>query len=269
MIRTIKFRTKTSATKKLCTQSYVNVNDEIKDKVYRRLLVGLGNPGKYTNTRHNIGQSIIEYYNTIHMLKSSSSSKRKTTAHSELYMHTRTFNVQNTLDLVDTHSSRRAARTVLEGVPCPSVKVTCLIPTTYMNKSGCAVRNFIGQEKWGVGRRGKHPLDQILIISDDVNLPFGHIRIKPKGGAGGQNGVSDIIKSLGTEKVPRMRIGIGSPNNGASLSNHVLGKFTTLEQKQLQSYLLHYASQLLDVYLHRGLEAASALTNQKINDDDI
>ena len=75
-------------------------------------------------------------------------------------------------------------------------------PATFMNLSGKAVRYWMDQENI--------PAERVLVITDDLALPFGAIRIKPKGGAGGHNGLTSIIELIGTEEFPRLRFGIGS-----------------------------------------------------------
>lgn len=98
-------------------------------------------------------------------------------------------------------------------------------PTTFMNLSGKAVRYWMDQENV--------PAERLLVITDDLALPFGTIRIKPSGGAGGHNGLSSIIELLGTEAFPRLRFGIGSDFARGRQSEYVLGSWSTTERKAL------------------------------------
>lgn len=96
-------------------------------------------------------------------------------------------------------------------------------PLTYMNASGAAVSS--------VARFFKIPPSDILVISDDFQLPFGELRWREKGRSGGQKGLASVLDALGTEAVPRLRVGIGQP--GESPEDFVLRAFTKDEQDQL------------------------------------
>ncbi|MBL7951376.1 MAG: aminoacyl-tRNA hydrolase [Flavobacteriales bacterium] len=98
-------------------------------------------------------------------------------------------------------------------------------PSTFMNLSGKAVRYWMDQENI--------PADRVLVITDDLALPFGTIRIKPSGGAGGHNGLTSIIQILGTEVFPRLRFGIGSDFARGRQSEYVLGVWNETERKTL------------------------------------
>jgi PTH1 family peptidyl-tRNA hydrolase len=98
-------------------------------------------------------------------------------------------------------------------------------PTTFMNLSGKAVRYWMEQENI--------PVERVLVVTDDLALPFGAIRIKPKGGAGGHNGLSSIIELIGTEEFPRLRFGIGSEFARGRQSDYVLGAWNEEERKAL------------------------------------
>lgn len=102
---------------------------------------------------------------------------------------------------------------------------TLIKPSTFMNLSGKAVRYWMDQE--GI------PADRTLVITDDLALPFGAIRIKPSGGAGGHNGLTSIIQLLGTEEFPRLRFGIGSDFSRGRQSEYVLGAWNETERKAL------------------------------------
>ena len=98
-------------------------------------------------------------------------------------------------------------------------------PTTYMNLSGKAVQYWLQKEKI--------PIDRVLIISDDIALPFGKLRLKGKGSDGGHNGLKDIQQVLQTSSYSRLRFGIGSEFSKGRQSDFVLGKWSDEESKFL------------------------------------
>ncbi len=104
-----------------------------------------------------------------------------------------------------------------------------LKPNTYMNLSGKAVLYWLKQEKI--------PIENLLIITDDLNLPFGTFRIKTKGSAGGHNGLKDIQEKLNTTNYNRFRFGISNNFSKGKQINYVLGKWSTEEEAQLPERL--------------------------------
>ncbi|MEO0146269.1 MAG: aminoacyl-tRNA hydrolase [candidate division WOR-3 bacterium] len=104
------------------------------------------------------------------------------------------------------------------------VKTTC-----YMNVSGIAVAQFLEETSLA-------PSD-ILVIYDDAALPFGKLRLRPRGGSGGHRGMESVIYHLGTEEVPRLRMGIGPPPKGVFLRDFVLSRFSKAEEALLPEFL--------------------------------
>ncbi|MCF6351296.1 MAG: aminoacyl-tRNA hydrolase [Flavobacteriaceae bacterium] len=100
-----------------------------------------------------------------------------------------------------------------------------LKPNTYMNLSGKAVKYWMKKEKI--------PLENILIICDDLNIPFQKLRLKPKGSAGGHNGLKDINNSLCTQQYARMRFGVGHEFSKGRQAEYVLGKWSDEELKNI------------------------------------
>ena len=98
-----------------------------------------------------------------------------------------------------------------------------LKPNTFMNLSGKAVKYWMNKEKI--------PLENILIICDDLNIPFESLRLKPKGSDGGHNGLKDINQQLNTQKYARLRFGVGSKFSKGRQVDYVLGKWTDEELK--------------------------------------
>ncbi|MEL4306620.1 aminoacyl-tRNA hydrolase [Joostella sp. CR20] len=105
-----------------------------------------------------------------------------------------------------------------------------LKPSTYMNLSGKAVKYWMTKEKISV--------ENILIITDDINLPFGKIRVKAKGSDGGHNGLKDIQQQLGTTNYPRFRFGVGAEFSKGRQVDYVLGKWNDEENAQMKDRLL-------------------------------
>ena len=106
---------------------------------------------------------------------------------------------------------------------------TCLFlkPQTYMNKSGEAVAE--------VARFYKIPLERIVIISDDIDLPPGTVRFRDEGGHGGHNGLRSIMESLGNGSFHRIRFGVGRPTDKDNVVGHVLGRWSEAEKKLTRS----------------------------------
>ncbi len=187
----------------------------------RYLIAGLGNPGKtYDDTRHNIGFRVVKA-----LAEKMGTSFRPS--------------------LVRTKGS------VAEGRICEK-KAHLLLPLTYMNESGAAVRKCVDYFKI--------PVDQLIIVTDDVDLSFGGIRIRAKGGSGGHNGLKSIEAHLGVQEYARMRIGVGGRQKG-ELSDYVLGRFTAEEQKVLPE-IVEKAVEALEIWISEGVEAAMRKANR-------
>lgn len=132
-------------------------------------------------------------------------------------------------------------------------KVLLLKPQTYMNLSGESIREFADWYK--VEPRN------IIILFDDISLPVGKIRIRSKGSAGGHNGVKSIIYQLNTDVFPRIKIGVGSPeNNDYDLADYVLGKFTKEETETLIKTVIK-AADAVETIIKYGTEKAMAEFN--------
>lgn len=121
------------------------------------------------------------------------------------------------------------------------------MPQTFMNLSGHSVRSIFN---WL-----KIDLAEALVVVDDISLPFGKIRIRPKGSDGGHNGLRSIIDCLSSPEFSRMRIGIMGRRNIENLSKYVLTKFTKLEQKKLL-HLLETASEACECWIKEGVDVA-------------
>lgn len=140
---------------------------------------------------------------------------------------------------------------------CSFGDVTALLmkPQTYMNLSGEAVMQ--------AARFYKIPPEHILVVSDDVSLPVGSLRIRTKGSAGGHNGLKNIIALLGSEDFPRIRLGVGSPPHpDYEMMDWVLSVFRDQDAEDMKDAADH-AADAVECYITCGPERAMNLYNQK------
>ena len=129
-----------------------------------------------------------------------------------------------------------------------------LKPSTYMNLSGKAVRYWMEQEKI--------PIENILIISDDIALPFGQLRMRKKGSAGGHNGLKNISELLGREDYARMRFGVGGDFPKGHQVDYVLGEWTDEEQKAMPERLKIFGDAILS-FACAGVDLTMNTFNKK------
>ena len=115
--------------------------------------------------------------------------------------------------------------------------------------------NLSGQSVQGLVHFYKLPLTNVLIAHDDLDLPFGTIRMRPGGGPGGQKGLASAIEQLGTEDIPRLRMGIGRPPGRMEAADYVLQDFSKAEMKELSSILDRAADAVL-TFVTDGLDKA-------------
>jgi peptidyl-tRNA hydrolase, PTH1 family len=130
-------------------------------------------------------------------------------------------------------------------------------PTTYMNLSGRAVRQVLDFYKV--------PVENLLVVCDDFNLPLGKLRVRAKGSAGGQNGLKSIEQAVGTQEYARLRIGVGAPGPGEAV-DHVLGKFRAGE-RAVKDEAIATAAQAVLVWIKAGLEPCMNRFNGPPDDD--
>lgn len=126
-------------------------------------------------------------------------------------------------------------------------QVLLLSPTTFMNRSGLSVSEAV--------RFYKLPLENLLVLCDDLDLPFGKLRMRASGGSGGQKGLADIIQKLGTEVFCRLRFGIDRPFGPIDTSNYVLSGFFPDERKKLPDLRIE-AANAVECWVKNGPQEA-------------
>jgi peptidyl-tRNA hydrolase, PTH1 family len=128
-------------------------------------------------------------------------------------------------------------------------------PTTYMNLSGKAVNYYLQQEKI--------PLENLLVITDDIALPLGKLRLRAKGSDGGHNGLKSIQETIGTTEYPRLRFGVGNEFPKGRQVEFVLGKWTQEEWKHLDQERIPLAMELIQSFATIGLARTMNFFNNK------
>jgi PTH1 family peptidyl-tRNA hydrolase len=181
------------------------------------LLTGLGNPGRqYADTRHNIGFMAID--RLVEKLLAGAKPMPR--------MQMRAI----------TYDFRYEGRRIL-----------LVKPQTYMNESGSAVSALV--------KFYKVPIENMMVANDDVDLPFGVLRLRPGGGSAGQKGLASIIERIGTQDFPRLRMGIGRPPGSQLAAAYVLDRFSRSDEKALPE-ILDRATQAMLTFVTDGLNTA-------------
>lgn len=180
------------------------------------LIVGLGNPGEsYAQTRHNVGQMALDVL-----------AER----------------------IGGTFRSHRTNASICEGRLAPGgPKVVLAKPNSFMNLSGGPVS--------ALARFFRVEPDRIIVLHDDLDLPFGSLKLKQGGGHGGHNGLRDTTKALSTPEFLRVRIGIGRPPGRQDPAAYVLARFSSAERQELP-VLLEDAADATAAIITDGLTAA-------------
>ena len=132
-------------------------------------------------------------------------------------------------------------------------------PQTFMNNSGQSVAPLM--------RFYKIPLDHLLVVHDDLDLPFGTLRLRPQGGAGGQHGMGSIISKLNTQEFARLRMGIGRPPGRMDPKDYVLYDFDA-DQVELLPEVLQRATDAIHRFVRDGIEQAMNDFNGRVGEED-
>ncbi len=128
-------------------------------------------------------------------------------------------------------------------------------PQTYMNASGESVG--------ALSRYFKVPLNQLMVVHDDLDIPFGSLRIRPMGGTSGQKGMKSIVEKLGSQDFPRMRIGIGRPPGRMDPADYVLQNFKN-DELATRDEVLDSATAAIKLFILEGLDKAMNTFNGEI-----
>ncbi len=188
-----------------------------------KLIVGLGNPGEqYASTRHNIGFRIVEL-------------------------------------LADRFASAWRDEPSLEARVCPIEmgSESCLLiePQRMMNRSGGAIQAALA--RWPE----LDPPTDLLIIYDDMDLPTGRLRLRPRGGSGGHRGIGDILHVLESKEVPRLRVGVGHPGSQEQVVDWVLKPFSSDEEALILPAVLVRAGDAVEAAIRDGVQSAMGQFN--------
>ncbi|WP_454042997.1 aminoacyl-tRNA hydrolase [Cellulosimicrobium sp. Marseille-Q8652] len=194
------------------------------------LVVGLGNPGdRYAANRHNLGHMVLDVL--------------AGRAGVRFARHPR----------AQAAVAEGRIGTLPGGRPGP--RVILAKPSTYMNVSGGPVSGLAAY--YGVDP------DHVLVVHDEVDIPFGTVKLKTGGGEGGHNGLRDITKALGTKDYVRVRGGVGRPPGRMDTADFVLKNFSGAETKELP-FLLDDAADAVEMVLTEGLLAAQGRFHTKV-----
>ena len=181
------------------------------------LIVGLGNPGPgYAGNRHNVGAMVLDELATRAGIRLSPGKGARSRALAG--------------------EGRLAGR-----------RVVLARPLTYMNESGGPVRGLLDYHHL--------PAEDLVVVHDELDVPFSAVRLKRGGGEGGHNGLRSITRSTGTKDYLRVRVGIGRPPGRQEAAAFVLKDFSSVERKELD-LLIAEAADAAEALLARGLEAA-------------
>jgi PTH1 family peptidyl-tRNA hydrolase len=151
---------------------------------------------------------------------------------------------------------REEANAKIVEVTIAGERVVLAKPQTFMNLSGGAVRPLL--ERYGDAEAAN-----LIVASDDVALPFGMIRVRPGGSAGGQKGLKSIIERLGTDKFPRVRLGVKPDHPVGDLPSFVLSPVPKRDHEELEK-MLDRAADAVEVMLAEGIERAMSLFNERL-----
>ena len=180
------------------------------------LIVGLGNPGlRYEDTLHNIGRKIVKAF-------------------------------EKDINDVNGFREKKSFFSLLSQVIYDDKKINLMLPQTYMNDSGKAVFSFLSFYNLNI--------ENILIIADDVYIPFGGLKLRKKGSSGGHNGLKDIENKLNTVEYARLRIGVGLDSR-MQLEDYVMTRFAKEKKVELPD-IIDEAIKIIKIWIKEGSDKA-------------
>jgi peptidyl-tRNA hydrolase, PTH1 family len=186
-----------------------------------KLIVGLGNPGReYRDTRHNVGFMVVDEIARRHG--------------------------------IDWASGPSQLAETLIGKRFGAEPMMLAKPLTYMNNSGESVAGLV--------RYFNVAHDELFVVVDEAALPFGKLRARPRGSAGGHNGLKSIIERLGTTDFSRLRLGVGRGDGRRDLADHVLARFERSEQAELET-LITRAADAAEMFAAEGISRVMNVYN--------
>lgn len=189
-------------------------------------MVGLGNPGpEYADHRHNLGAMVVDEL----ARRSGARLKR--------------------------HKARASVGDGRMGVKpggAPGAKAILAVPNVYMNTSGGPVKALLNFYSL--------PVEALVVVHDELDIPFGQVRIKTGGGEGGHNGLRSISSALGTKDYVRVRVGIGRPPGRMDPADYVLRRFATPERPELPM-LISDAADAVELVANQGVIAAQQVVH--------
>jgi PTH1 family peptidyl-tRNA hydrolase len=201
-----------------------------------KLIVGLGNPGReYRDTRHNVGFVVVDEIVRRHQLEWSMAPSQ----------------------VPEAFIAKRYPQPGAAGATPPFMLAK---PLTFMNRSGDAVA--------ALARYYDVPNEDLLIVYDEVALPFTRLRARPSGSSAGHNGIKSIIDRLGTQDFPRVRLGVGRGDGRRELSDHVLAKFERGEQAELESFIAR-AADAAEMFAAEGILKVMNVYNPDVAASDV
>jgi PTH1 family peptidyl-tRNA hydrolase len=183
-----------------------------------KVVTGLGNPGeRYQLTRHNVGFRVVDL-------------------------------LADRWGLTGQGRVRDGAAQLEASLQGTDERIVLVKPMRYMNRSGAPVKAALRQTNATLE-------DDLLVVTDDVDLPLGRLRLRREGSAGGHNGLRDIIAAFGTNEFNRLRVGIGRSGSTRETVNHVLSTFRPNE-RELATEVIATAADAVELWLDEGIEAA-------------
>jgi peptidyl-tRNA hydrolase, PTH1 family len=189
-----------------------------------RLVLGLGNPGeRYAATRHNVAWRVLDELGRRWRLAEDASVKG-------LYQSSRGAVTGETIELMK--------------------------PETYMNRSGDALRAWMA-------RGGEPSAERLLVVTDDVYLPVGALRMRERGSSGGHRGLESLAAALGHRDFARLRIGVGAAESGAEMREHVLNAFGP-EEEPIVERAVRDAADAVECWAREGIERAMNRFNRRV-----